>query len=142
MLKTIVALALFLPLSLSAANTPDCFKSLGELHKNKVPSEWLETTADDGKPMKIIVSAAAEEKFTYKSVKAGAVWMNGSAKICKDEGKVVVSLFDTKVTKEAPGYLRNFLPERMSAPIQNNEIKLRGPLGLWKGTFQGHYYKP
>lgn len=111
-----------------------CLNSVTELKAEGIKAHWLETTADDGKPLKIVISDGSNG-LVYSASKAGKPWLAGKASFCRSGDTTVVTLNNTKVTEHVPLVTRMALPDTLSAPIVNDEIKLAG--GAWRGTFVG-----
>jgi hypothetical protein len=69
---------------------------------------WVETTADDGKPLVITVKEQNSKLyFTFDKTKEG-IWAEGPAQICHEDDEMVlkVSGKDIKLGTEAPWPLR------------------------------------
>ncbi|PKR87369.1 hypothetical protein CXZ10_20190 [Pleomorphomonas diazotrophica] len=111
-----------------------CLNSVTELKAEGIKAHWLETTADDGKPLKIVISDGAKG-LVYSASKAGEPWLAGKASFCRSGDKTVVTLNNTEVTENVPLVTRMALPDTLTAPIVNDEINLAG--GPWRGTFVG-----
>ncbi len=111
-----------------------CLNSVTELKAEGIKAHWLETTADDGKPLKIDISDGANG-LVYSASKAGKPWLIGQASFCRSGDTTVVTLNNTQVTENVPLVTRMALPSKLSAPIVNDEINLAG--GAWRGTFVG-----
>ncbi len=111
-----------------------CLTSVTELKAKGVKAHWLEATADDGKPLKIVIADGARG-LVYSASKAGEPWLTGEASICRSGDATTVTLNNTKATKNVPLVTRMALPSTLSAPIVNDKIKLAG--GVWRGTFVG-----
>jgi hypothetical protein len=69
------SLAFLLVLAGSVYAQPKCLNSIRELKENNVKTKWYETTADDGKPMRIFISG--NHGLTFQAIKAGDVWLRG-----------------------------------------------------------------
>lgn len=111
-----------------------CLNSVSEIKANGIKANWLETTADDGKPLKIVISDGANG-LVYSASKAGKPWLAGEASFCRSGDMTTVTLNNTKVTENVPMVTRMALPSKLSAPIVDGQIKLVG--GVWRGTFVG-----
>jgi hypothetical protein len=71
-------------------------------------SQWVETTADDGKPLKIqITEQSGKLYFTFDKTQDG-IWAEGPAQICDEDGKLVLSVTgkNIKLGKAAPWPVR------------------------------------
>lgn len=111
-----------------------CLTSVTELKARGIKAHWLEATADDGKPLTIVIADGAGG-LVYSASKAGEPWLTGKASVCRSGGATTVTLKNTKATKNVPMVTRMVLPSTLSAPIVNDEIRLAG--GAWRGTFVG-----
>jgi hypothetical protein len=111
-----------------------CLGTVNQLKANNVKVKWQETTANDGKPLKIYINNGPGG-LVYSAKKAGALWLFGNVSVCLTGGAREITLHDTKATKNVPLLARIALPSTLSAPIVNNQIRLGG--GGWDGTFLG-----
>lgn len=111
-----------------------CLNSVSEIEANGIKAHWLETTADDGKPLQIVITDGASG-LVYSASKAGEPWLAGTASFCRSGNATKVTLNNTKVTENVPMVTRMALPSTLSADIVNDQIKLAG--GAWRGTFVG-----
>lgn len=111
-----------------------CLSSVSELKARDIKVNWLETTADDGKPLKIVI-ADGSNGLVYSASKAGKPWLAGTASFCRAGDATKVTLNNTEVTDNVPVVTRMALPSTLSANIVDNQIKLAG--GAWRGTFVG-----
>ncbi|MCM5557076.1 hypothetical protein [Pleomorphomonas sp. JP5] len=111
-----------------------CLTSVTELKAEGVKARWQETTADDGKPLTIVIADGAGG-LVYSASKAGEPWLTGKATVCRSGDTTTVTLNNTKATSHVPLVTRMVLPSTLSAPIVNDEIRLAG--GAWRGTFVG-----
>lgn len=111
-----------------------CLSSVSEVKANGIKASWQETTANDGKPMTIVISDGANG-LVYSASKAGKPWLSGAASVCRAGNATKITLSNTKATGNVPLITRMALPSTLSANIVNDEIKLAG--GAWSGTFVG-----
>ncbi|WP_026793309.1 hypothetical protein [Pleomorphomonas oryzae] len=111
-----------------------CLRSVSEIKANGIKASWQETTANDGKPL-VIVIADGSNGLVYSASKAGKPWLIGEASFCRSGDTTTVTLNNTTVTENVPMVTRMVLPPTLSAPIVNDQIKLAG--GAWRGTFVG-----
>jgi hypothetical protein len=111
-----------------------CFGAVSDLRANNVRTTWQETTENDGKPLMISISDAANG-LVYSAKKAGSLWLTGNVSVCRSGGATEITLNNTRATSNVPTLARLALPSRQSAYIVNNQIKLAG--GGWGGTFVG-----
>ncbi len=87
-------LTLLVALSVHAA--PECAKDLAGLktllNDPQFPLVWIETSADDGKPLVVTLSERdAKVHLEFDKTKEG-LWASGGADICKIDGKVVAHI--------------------------------------------------
>lgn len=111
-----------------------CLSSVSEVKANGIKASWQETTANDGKPMTIVISDGANG-LVYSASKAGKPWLTGEASVCRAANATKITLSNTKATSNVPMITRMALPSTLSADIVNDQIKLAG--GAWSGTFVG-----
>lgn len=111
-----------------------CLTSVTELKARGVKAHWQETTADDGKPLTIVIADGAGG-LVYSASKAGEPWLTGKASFCRSGTATTVTLSNTKATKNVPLVTRMALPSTLSASIVNDRIRLAG--GVWRGIFVG-----
>jgi hypothetical protein len=128
------ALICFLILSNSTLAQAQCLRTVGEIKANNVKARWLETTANDGKPLTISITDGANG-LLYSAKKAGALWLTGNVSVCLSSGATEITLSNTRTTSEVPMLAGLALPSAQSAQIVNGRIKLGG--GGWGGTFIG-----
>jgi len=112
----------------------ECLKSVSEIKANSVKARWQETTQNDGKPLTIAIADGANG-LVYSASKAGKPWLTGNVSVCRSGGVTNITLKNTKATNNVPVLARMGLPSTLSAPIENNQIKLAGD--GWGGTFVG-----
>ena len=112
-----------------------CLKTVHQLKAHHVKARWLETTENDGKPLKISINNGADG-LVYSAEKAGELWLTGKVSVCLSEGATEVTLRNTKATSHVPPLARMGLRSDLSAQIVDNQMKLAG--GGWSGTFVGH----
>ena len=110
---------------------PKCLNSVRELKENHVKTKWHETTADDGKPMRIYISG--NHGLTYQAIKGGDVWLKGSVSVCLIGAETQISLHNTVATDKVPLLVRQLIPTRQMAKIVNDRIEFRD--FRWSGTF-------
>ncbi len=111
-----------------------CLTSVSEVKANGIKARWQETTANDGKPLIIVLTDGANG-LVYSASKAGEPWLTGEASVCRAGNATKITLSNTKATDNVPMITRMALPSTLSADIVNDEIKLAG--GAWSGTFVG-----
>lgn len=111
-----------------------CLQSVSEIKSNGIKASWQETTANDGKPLTIVI-ADGDNGLVYSASKAGEPWLTGSVSVCRSGDATKITLKDTKPTSNVPMLARVALPSTQSAYIVNDQIKLGG--GAWSGTFVG-----
>ena len=111
-----------------------CLDSVDQLKANKVKARWQETTANDGKPLKIAI-ADGPSGLVYSAKKAGVLWLTGNISVCLSGGAREITLKNTKATSNVPFFARAAMPSKQAAEIVNDQIRLRG--GGWDGTFIG-----
>lgn len=111
-----------------------CLRTVSEIKANNVKARWLETTANDGKPLTISITDGANG-LLYSAKKAGALWLTGDVSVCLSRGATKITLSNTRATSEAPMLAGLALPSMQSAQIVNGRIELGG--GGWRGTFIG-----
>jgi hypothetical protein len=112
-----------------------CLRTVHQLKAHHVKARWLETTENDGKPLKISITNGADG-LVYSAEKAGELWLTGKVSVCLSEGSTQVTLQDTKATRNVPPLARMGLRSNLSAQIVDNQMQLGG--GGWSGTFVGH----
>jgi hypothetical protein len=125
------SLAFLLALGGSVYAQPNCLNSVSELKKNNVKINWRETSADDGKPMRIHIRG--NHGLTYQGIKAGDVWLKGRVSVCITGGKTHIDLHSTVATHKVPLLVRKLIPTRQTAQIVNDKIQFRD--ARWRGTF-------
>jgi len=127
----LVALALLVS---SAPAWAECLKSVDQLQQNKVKTKWVETTANDGKPLTISI-ADGTGGLVFTAIKDGQTWLTGDVSICvlEKENKTQFTLENTKATRHVPLLARMMLPSKQAAQIVDDQIKLGG--AAWGGTF-------
>lgn len=111
-----------------------CLGSLNQLKANNVKSRWLETAANDGKPLKISITNGPSG-LVYSAKKAGVLWLTGNVSVCLSGASKEITLKNTKATSNVPMFARMALPSTQTAQIVDDQIKLGG--GGWDGTFAG-----
>ena len=121
-------------LSDSALAQAQCLRTVSEIKANNVKARWLETTANDGKPLTISITDGANG-LLYSAKKAGALWLTGNVSVCLSKGATEITLSNTRATSEVPMLATLALPSTQSAQIVSDRIKLSG--GGWGGTFIG-----
>ena len=75
---------------------------------NAFPNEWIETTADDGKPLVLKMSNKNEKLyFVFDKTREG-IWAEGPIEVCKSGEKVLVKISgkDIQVGSKAPRLIR------------------------------------
>ena len=139
-LEIIVTLTrLTLLMSLLALGAPTlaeakCFKTVHEVKANHVKTRWRETTENDGKPMTISIANGADG-LVYSAHKADQLWLSGAVSVCRTDGRIAITLEDTKPTSNVPFIARAAFKRPQSARVEGNQIKLAA--GGWSGTFVG-----
>jgi hypothetical protein len=123
-----------LSLSNSTLAQAQCLRTVGEIKANNVKARWLETTANDGKPLTISITNGANG-LLYSAKKAGALWLTGNVSVCLSRGSTEITLSNTRATNKVPMLVGLALPSTQSAQIVNGRIELGG--GGWGGTFIG-----
>jgi hypothetical protein len=121
-------------LLLGAPAQAKCFKTVGEVRANHVKTRWRETTENDGKPMTISIANGADG-LVYSAHKANRLWLSGDISVCRNEGRIAITLENTKTTSAVPLLARASFPRTQSAHIEGNQITLAA--GGWSGTFVG-----
>lgn len=111
-----------------------CLNSVSEIKSNGIKSSWRETTANDGKPLTIVI-ADGSNGLVYSATKAGEPWLTGRVSVCRSGDTTEITLKNTKATDNVPVLARMALPSTQSAQIVDDQIKLDG--GAWSGTFVG-----
>lgn len=86
----------FILSSLAQAVAPDCAKDIAgvrDLLKDaNMPLVWVETTADDGKPLVVTISELGRKlHLEFDKTKEG-LWASGGADVCMVEGNVVAHI--------------------------------------------------
>jgi hypothetical protein len=104
--QIILVAALFAPVVSSAADTcaDTQAKFTALLGGKDISPKWIETTASDGKPLKILISTKDNRLyFVFEKTQEG-VWAEGRAIICKDGKDFVVNIDgkDIKLGSSAP----------------------------------------
>jgi len=125
------SLAFLLALGGPVYAQPKCLNSVGELKENNVKTKWHETTADDGKPLRILISG--NHGLTYEAIKGGDVWLTGTVSVCLIGRETQIGLHNTVATDKVPLLVRQLVPTLQTAKIVNGKIKFRD-YG-WSGTF-------
>ena len=125
----------FLALGAPAIAQSHCFKTVHEVRANHVKAQWRETTENDGKPMTISIANGAGG-LVYSAHKAGKLWLSGNISVCRAEGRIAITLENTKTTSNVPIFARASFPRTQSARIEGNHITLAA--GGWSGTFVGN----
>lgn len=84
---------LFLSFQVMAKECAKDSQSFRNLFKDKdFPMSWTETTADDGKPLNVIIVEKEGSLFlTFEKTKEG-LWANGTADICLTDDEIVASI--------------------------------------------------
>lgn len=118
----------------ATASQASCLNTVSEIKANGIKARWQETTANDGKPMTIVITDGANG-LVYSASKAGEPWLSGEASVCRSGTATKITLDKTKATTNVPMLARMALPSTLSANIVNDQIKLAG--GAWSGTFVG-----
>ena len=93
-------------------------------------SQWHETTADDGKPMRIYING--NHGLTYQAIKDGDVWLKGTVSVCLIGDGTLISFHNTVVTDKVPLLVRKLIPTRQMGKIVSGKIEFRGY--RWSGT--------
>jgi hypothetical protein len=119
--------------SFTSANA-ECLQTVSDLNAHKVKTHWVETSADDGKPMNIYISEG-KGGFSYVAKKDGAVWLQGNMSLCMSSNKIKVKLMNTKASDSVPFLARSMMSGDQTATISNNQFNLGG-MG-WSGNFVG-----
>lgn len=121
-------------LSGSTIAEANCLTSVSEIKANGIKASWQETTANDGKPLTIVITDGANG-LVYSASKADEPWLTGEASICRSGNATRITLSHTKATTNVPMITRMALPSTQSADIVNDQIRLAS--GAWSGTFVG-----
>lgn len=111
-----------------------CLQSVSELKANDIKTSWRETTANDGKPLTIVIDDGAGG-LAYTATKAGEPWLTGRVSVCRSGDTTKITLSNTQATSNVPALARMALPSTQSADIIDDQIELSG--GAWSGTFVG-----
>src|SRR5438270_8471442 len=93
-----------------------CFGAVQELKANHVPTQWQETTENDGKPL-IISLSDGPSGLSYSARKAGQVWLTGNVSVCRSAGATEITLKETQATSNVPAFARLALPSTQTASI-------------------------
>jgi hypothetical protein len=133
-LRNFKLLICLLILSESTVAQAKCLRTVSELKAHNVKARWQETTANDGKPLRISITDGANG-LVYSAKKAGVLWLTGHVSVCPSGGSTEITLKNTRATSHVPMLARMGLPSTQSAKIVNDRIKLGG--GGWGGTFIG-----
>lgn len=139
-MKMLIVIGLLLSLSSFAAK--ECaknFSSFKLMTKDpEFPMNWIETTANDGKPLKVDISERNEVlHLEFNKTKEG-LWASGTADICLVDGvlKASISKDQIKLGEAAPWVLR--MSMKGGADFKLEKIK-PGVLKIstfgWSGEF-------
>lgn len=108
---------------------------------NAFPNEWIETTADDGKPLVLKMSNKNEKLyFVFDKTKEG-VWAEGPIEVCKSGEKLLVKISgqDIKVGSEAPRLIRWSMSGGATFRLQLKSKELMHvSITGWSGDFIPH----
>lgn len=94
-----------------ALATPDCTQEKTGLTRflgKEFHPLWVETTANDGKPLLVEMSTKGEKLyFTFNKTNEG-IWAEGLVSVCKEKKDLVVKISkkDIKIGPKAPRVLR------------------------------------
>jgi hypothetical protein len=121
-------------LSESTLAQAKCLRTVSELKAHHVKARWQETTANDGKPLRISITDGANG-LVYSAKKAGVLWLTGNVSVCLSGRATEITLKNTKATSHVPMLARLALPSTQSGQIVNDQINLGS--GGWGGTFIG-----
>lgn len=119
----------------------ECVNDIASFRKmfgdEKYPLEWIETTADDGKPLVVTISEKENKIFLEFNKTKEGLWASGTADICKDEEIVAdIRKDQIKLGKAAHWVLK--MSMKNGAKFTLTKLK---PLVLkistfgWKGEF-------
>ncbi|HVK61373.1 MAG TPA: hypothetical protein VM432_07475 [Bdellovibrionales bacterium] len=146
-----VALTFFIASHALAANTPEevkCTKepkTLKEVAGRDVHERWIETTMDDGKPLKIVITSKDDQLYFIFDKSKEGIWAEGRAEVCKEKKDLVlrVSGKDIKLGKEAPFPIRISMGRgaKFKLRFDSNE-KLHVSTFGWSGDFVPDQPKP
>lgn len=108
---------------------------------NNFPTEWIETTADDGKPL-VLKMSSREDKlyFVFDKTKEG-IWAEGPIEVCKEKDKLLVKISgkDIKVGSEAPRLIRWSMSGGATFRLQLKTKELMHvSITGWSGDFIPH----
>lgn len=96
----------------AAETTKPCVrdqKGLRELLSDQnFPTEWIETTADDGKPLMLKMSDRDERLYFIFDKTREGIWAEGLIEVCSEKDGVVVKISgkDIKLGEKAPRLIR------------------------------------
>lgn len=135
MIKLILfSLLIFTAHAETCVTTLDAFKKL--IKHDDFPVAWIETTADDGKPLVMRISSESDKlHLEFDKTKEG-IWAKGFATVCQEKNSfsAKISKDDVKWGPEAPFVMKmrgsaNF---DLSFP-KDTEMKVA--IFGWSGTF-------
>lgn len=109
----------------------ECLTTLEELDQLRIPTSWIETTMDDGKPMTISVLQDAEG-LRYIAEKEEKKWLEGDICFSPDGRKFTIE--NSVPTEEVPAIAREFISRTQIAEIHQDRVTFTG--GTWSGDFK------
>ena len=109
------------------------------LQGREFPGEWIETSANDGKPLVIRMSSTQEQLyFVFDKTREG-VWAEGLISICPEKNELVVKIAaeDIKLSKSTPTLVRWAMKKGATFRLKmKSETEMQVSTSGWKGNFR------
>jgi hypothetical protein len=117
-----------------AVTAPALKTLLGEAMKER----WIETTANDGKPLKIEITSKSDRLYFVFDKTNEGVWAEGNAQVCKDGKELVLRISgkDIKLGPKAPWPIRLSMGSGAKFKLKfDSPEKLHVSTFGWSGDF-------
>jgi len=105
-LRNFKLLICLLILSESTLAQAKCLRTVSELKAHNVKARWQETTANDGKPLRISITDGANG-LVYSAKKAGVLWLTGHVSVCPSGGSTEITLKKHPSNEPRPDACKN-----------------------------------
>lgn len=139
--STLTALATNEPAKSAEKKSSECAKTstaLKDLMADAMKERWIETTADDGKPLKIEITSKNDLLYFVFDKTNEGVWAEGRAEVCKDLKNLVLKITgkDIKLGPKAPFPIRLSMGSGAKFKLRiDSPEKLHVSTFGWSGDF-------
>lgn len=124
-------------LTASASVFAVCATSVAELDNiyNGFSPTWIETTANDGKPLHLTISNAGNSLHLVFT-KGGKPWARGNGSICGAGTSFSVRIPAVTWGEAAPRFVRGNRSANFAVRVNAATNRIRVSQGGWSGTFR------